>query len=63
MSRNMLDMSHVGYDIKQTISFTYTLKVLCPLFTLGILQQISHPYCLSHDALSPEVCRKAVHYE
>ena len=63
MSRNMLDMFHVGYDIKSIINFTYTLKVLCPLFAQYILLQTSHPYCLSHEALSPELCRKAVHYE
>ena len=63
MSRNMLDMSHVGYDIELIINFTYTSKVLSPLFTQRILLQISHPYCLSHDALSLELCRKAVHYE
>ena len=63
MSRNMLDMSHVGYDIKSTINLTYTLKVSGPLFTQRILLQISHPYRLSHDALSPELCRKSVHYE
>ena len=63
MSRNMLDMSYVGYDIKSIINFTYTLKVLFLQFTQRILLQISHPYCLSHDALSPELCRKAVYYE
>ena len=63
MSQNMLDMSHVGYDIKSIIIFTYTLKVLSPQFTPRIILQISHLYCLSQDALSPELFRKAVHYE
>ena len=43
MSRNILDMSHVGYDIKYTVTLTYTIKVLCPLFTQRkLLQLLKH---------------------
>ena len=66
--RRLYESKHAGHvpcgvRYKQTINFTYTLKVLCSLFTLRILLQISQPYCLSHDAWSPELCRKAVQYE
>ena len=62
MSQNMLDISHLGYD-KKLLILHVLIRVYSPLFTLYILLQISHPYCLSHDALSPELCRKAVQYE
>ena len=54
MSRNMLDMSHVGYDIKQIIKFTYNLKVFCPLFTQRIFL---HP--LIHIVYLTTRCRRS----
>ena len=36
MSRNMLDMSHMGYDIKSIINFTYTLKKCCVRYSLNV---------------------------
>ena len=62
MSRNMLDMSYVGYDIKLSM-FTGAFKKRTVRYSLYILLQFSHRYCLPHDALSPELCRKAVHHE